>query len=254
MWLDGEAQSHAVAISGSARVHGRVEGDLIVLGGDVKLGPKAEILGDVFVLDGHIESAAGAVVEGRSVAYPEASDLWVTLVQGPVTGLPDSSPVVLGARLALLAFWGVVILLLLTFGGRELVNTSESIRREPFRNFMVGLTGVFALLLTALFFSLFSGIFVGVPLVILVVVVALLLRFWGMVAVFHALGEWLGRRLGSRPPLPLTAACYGLLALGLLKFLPAVGLWSWSIATFIGVGAALSTRFGRDDAWLDGLS
>ena len=46
-----------------------------------------------------------AAIGGRSIAYPEASDLWVTLIQGPATGLPATSPVVLGARLALLAFW-----------------------------------------------------------------------------------------------------------------------------------------------------
>ena len=251
--VDGEAWSHAVAISGSVRISGRVKGDVIVLGGDVALAETAEVSGDVYVLDGRIEATAGAVVGGRSVAYPEAADLWVALVQGPIVGLPAGSPVVMGARLALLAFWAVVILLAMSLGRRELLSTSESVRREPFRNFMLGMTAVFALLLTGLFFSLLSGVFLGVPLVILVMVVALMLRFWGMVAVFHALGEWLGRRLQKRPPLPLMAASYGLVALGILKFLPQIGIVSWSIATFIGVGATLSTRFGRDDAWFEGL-
>lgn len=251
--IEGEALSHVVAISGNARISGRVEGDVIVLSGDAHLAQTAEVVGDVYVLDGRIETAGGAVVGGRSVAYPNASDLWVTLVQGPIVGLPAGSPVVVGARLALLAFWALVILLAIGFGRRELLNTSDSVLRQPFRNFMLGMTAVFALLLTALFFSLLSGIFLGVPLVILVAVLALMLRFWGMVAVFHALGQWLGRRLHSHPPLPLTAASYGLVALGVLKFLPQVGIISWSIATFIGVGATLTTRFGRDEAWFNGL-
>jgi hypothetical protein len=251
--IEGEALSHVVAISGNAQISGRVEGDVIVLNGDATLAATAEVAGDVYVLDGRIETSGGAVVGGRSVAYPNASDLWVTLIQGPIVGLPASSPVVMGARLALLAFWAVVILLALGFGQREVLNTSESVLREPFRNFILGMTAVFALLLTALLFSLLSGIFLGVPLVILVAVLALMLRFWGMVAVFHALGEWLGRRFHSRPPVPLTAASYGLVALGILKFLPQVGIVSWSIATFIGVGATLATRFGRDEAWFKGL-
>ena len=98
-------------------------------------------------------------------------------------------------------------------------------------------------------FSAFSGALLGVPLIVLVVVFALVLRFWGMVAVFHALGDWLSRRFEPRPPLPLTAATYGLLVLGVLKFLPFVGIWAWSVATFIGVGAALSTKLGRREAW-----
>ncbi len=249
--VDGEALGHAVALSGSARVSGRVKGDVIVLGGDALLAATAEVGGDVYVLSGRIDAEPGSTIGGRSVAYPDASTLWVSLMQAPVMGLPATSPVVLGAKLALLAFWAFLSLLLFAIGRRELLSTSDSVRHEPFRNFFVGLTGVAAMVLTALLFSAFAGALVGVPLVVLVVVVALVLRFWGMVAVFHAVGAWLSRRFESRPPLPLTAASYGLLVFGVLKFLPWIGIWTWSIATFIGVGAALSTKLGRREAWFE---
>ncbi len=249
MVIDGEALSHAVVMSGSARVSGRVKGDVIVLGGDARLASTAAVGGDVYVLGGRVDAEPGASIGGRSVAYPDASTLWVSLIQGPVMGLPATSPVVLGAKLALLAFWAFLSLLLFAIGRRELLSTSDSVRLEPFRNFLVGITGVAAMVMTALFFSAFAGALIGVPLVVLVVVIALVLRFWGMVAVFHALGDWLSKRFEVRPPLPLTAATYGLLVLGLLKFLPWIGIWAWSVATFIGVGAALSTKFGRREAW-----
>lgn len=249
--IDGEAKSHVVALSGTVRVSGRVVGDVIVIGGDALLTETARVGGDVYVLSGRIEAAPGAALGGRSVAYPDASALWVALIQGPAMGLPASSSVVIGAKLALLAFWAFVILALFAIGRRELLSTSESVRVEPFRNFFLGLTGVAAMVLTALFFSAFSGALIGVPLIVLVVVFALVLRFWGMVAVFHAIGAWLSQRLKWRPPLPLTAATYGLATLGLIKFLPWVGVWVWSVATFIGVGAALSTKLGRREAWFE---
>ena len=249
--IDGEAQDHAVALSGSARITGRVVGDLIVIGGDAILAGSAEVGGDVYVLSGRIEAAPGATIGGRSVAYPDASALWVSLIQGPAMGLPATSPLVLGAKLALLAFWAFVILLLFAIGGREILSTSDSVRHEPFRNFFLGLTGIAAMVLTAIFFSALSGALIGVPLLVLVAVVALVLRFWGMVAVFHALGDWISRRFKVRRPLPLAAATYGLLVLGVLKFLPWIGIWTWSIATFIGVGAALSTKLGRREAWFE---
>ncbi len=249
MVIDGKALSHAVVISGSARVAGQVKGDVIVLDGDAMLAPTAAVGGDVYVLSGRIDAEPGASIGGRSVAYPDASSLWVSLIQGPVMGLPATSPVVLGAKLALLAFWAFVSLLLFAIGRRELLSTSDSVRLEPFQNFFVGITGIAAMVLTALLFSVFAGALIGVPLIVLVVVIALVLRFWGMVAVFHALGDWLSRRFDRRPPLPLTAATYGLVVLGVLKFLPWVGIWAWSVATFIGVGAALSTKLGRREAW-----
>ena len=240
-----------MALNGSARISGRVEGDVIVLGGDALLASTARVAGEVYVLGGRIEAAAGAAIGGRSIAYPDASDLWVTLIQGPVTELPATSPVVLGARLALLAFWAVLVMLLMGVSRRELLSTSESVRLEPFRNFFVGLTGVLALFLTALLMSAVTGALLGLPFLVLVAVALLVLRFWGMVAVFHALGDWICRRLKRPAPLPLTAASYGLIALGVLRFLPWIGIWSWSLATFIGVGAALSTRLGRREVWLE---
>lgn len=249
--LDGEALSHAVVLSGNARVTGRVEQDLIVLGGDAFLSPTAEVGGDVYVLGGRIEAGSGSSIGGRSVAYPEASDLWMTLIEGPSMGLPSSSRVVLGSKLALLAFWIFVALALLAVARRGVVSTSESVQGEPFYNFFVGLSGVAAMVLTALFFNAFSGALLGVPLLILVSVVALVLRFWGMVAVFHALGTWLHRRLGRKFPVPLTAATWGLLTLGLLKLVPYLGIWTWTVATFIGVGAAISTKMGRREPWFE---
>lgn len=247
--VDGEAQSHAVAINGSVRVSGSVAGDVIVLGGAAMLAPSARVGGDVFVLGGHLDAAPGAVIGGRSVAYPDASAAWLTLIEGPSLGLSAGSAVVVGAKLALLAFWTLLTLLLFAISPREVLATSESVALEPLRNFTLGLTGVFALVLTALFFSAFSGVLLGLPLLALVAVVALGLRFWGMVAVFHALGTWLWKLARRRPPAPLTAATCGLLALGVLKFLPYVGIWTWTVATFLGVGAALGTKLGRREPW-----
>lgn len=249
LWLDGEATSQAVVLNGNARIRGKIAGDLIVLGGSASLGEKAEIGGDLYVLGGTAEVAPGARVEGRSVAYPEASDLWIALIEGPTLGHAASPRLVLGAKLALIAFWAFLTLMLFAVAKRELLATSDSIARQPFRSFFLGLTGVAAMVLTALFFSAFSGALLGVPLLVLVVVVALLLRFWGMVALFHALGSWLSLKL-ARKSLPIEAATWGLLALGLVKLVPYLGLWAWSLATFIGVGAALETRLGRRDPWL----
>lgn len=259
MVVDGEALSHAVVMGGSIYVNGRVTGDVVVIEGDIHLGSTARLEGDAFVVGGRLEIERGAAIAGRSLAYPDAAEVWTTLIQGPTMGLPPTSPIVLGAKLALLAFWAFLIALLLSISGRGVLSTSESIRTEPFRNFFVGLTGITAMVLTALLFSALSGTFLGLPLLVLVGVVALVLRFWGMVAVFHALGEWLDhqlRRTGVRSgrelrPLPIVAATYGLLVLGVLKFLPWVGIWSWSLATFIGVGAALTTKLGRREPWLN---
>lgn len=248
----GEALSDVAAMEGSVEITGRVAGDVVVLGGDARLGPEAQVGGDIFVLGGTIHAAPGAHAAGRMVSYPTASSALVTLVEGPSFGLGFTSPLVMGTKLALLAAWAALLLLLFAATGRQLLETADGVRREPFRSFATGLTGVLALVLTALFFSAFTGGLVGVPLLVLVVLLAMLLKLWGMVAVFYALGDWLARRFLRRPRMrPLNAATLGLLVMGAAKFLPYVGIWIWTAATLIGIGAALSTKFGRQEPWFE---
>lgn len=247
----GDAASDVVAINGSARIRGRVGGDVIVLGGSAILASTARVEGDVFVLGGRLETESGARIDGRSVSYPTISAAWVTLLEGPTLGLSAISPVVLGAKLALLAAWLALTLILLATSGREVLQTSAQIQWEPFRDFFIGLTGVLALLLTALLFSAFAAAVVGIPLLALVVILALMLKLWGMVAVFHAVGHWLGERVIRRRILPLNCALIGLLVLGGLKLVPWVGTWVWTVATLIAVGASLVTKFGRREPWFD---
>lgn len=248
----GEALGDVAAVDGSVRITGEVGGDVIVLGGEAELGPAAHVAGDVFVLGGVIEAHEGARIDGRSVSHPTFSAAWLTLLEGPALTGGATSGVVVGAKLALLAAWLVVGLGLMTVSGREIRRTSENARTEPFWSFWVGLTGVLAMFLTALFFSAFAAVVVGLPLLALVVVVALVLKLWGMVAVFHAVGAWTARRLGRRLA-PIESLVLGLALLGAVKLLPYVGIWVWTIATLIGIGSTLRTKFGRLEPWFEQL-
>jgi len=249
--VDGEAYGDVAAVEGSVEISGRVTGDVVVLGGDVRLLPSARIGGDVSALGGAIQASPGARVEGRMVSYPTASSAWITLMEGPSLGLGFASRLVVGAKLALLAAWAALLLLFFAASGREVLGTADGVRREPFRSFWIGLIGVLALVLTGLFFSVFTGGLVGVPLLVLVVLLAMVLKLWGMVAVFYALGEWLDRRVLHRRLRPLNAATLGLLVMGAVKFLPWIGVWTWTAATLIGIGAALSTKLGRREPWFE---
>jgi hypothetical protein len=80
------------------------------------------------------------------------------------------------------------------------------------------------------------------------------LKLWGMVAVFYAVGDALCRRLpgkGGRRVATLTAATVGLGVLGAVKLIPYLGTWVWTIVSLVAVGAALSTKLGRREPWFE---
>jgi hypothetical protein len=249
--VEGGALADVAALDGSVEVSGYVTGDIVVLRGDVRLAPTARVGGDVFVVGGTIRAARGARIGGRMVSYPNASNAWLTLLEGPTLGLGFASRLVLGAKLALVAAWAALLLLFFAASGRQVLETAAGVQREPFRSFFVGLTGVVTLVLTGLFFSAFARGVIGVPLLVLVVLAAMVLKLWGMVAVFYALGDWISRHILRRRFRPLNAATIGLLVLGAIKFLPWFGVLAWTTATLIGIGAALSTKFGRREPWFE---
>ena len=247
----GRARSDVAALNGRALISGEVEGDVIVLGGGVRLEATARVDGDVFVLGGEIVAAPGAQIGGRSVAYPDASGAWLAFLEAPTLGFPSNSSLVLGAKLALVAGWLALVLGFFAAAGRQVLATSDTVAAEPFRCFAMGLVGVITLVLTALFFSLFAAALVGLPLLALVVLLAVVLKLWGMVAVFHAVGTFALRRFRGRRVTALNTAVLGLLLLSAVKLIPWFGLLAWQVATFIGVGAALATKLGRREPWFD---
>jgi hypothetical protein len=249
--VEGDALADVAALQGSVLVTGHVKGDVIVIGGNARLGPRAAVDGDISVVGGVIQADPGARIGGRSVSYPNASPSLMTLIEGPSLGLSAASPLVLGAKLALLAAWAALLLLLFAASGRQMLETADDVRDEPFLSFFTGLTGVAALVLTALAFSIFLGGLAWAPMLALAALLLIVLKLWGMVAVFHALGDWVALRLLRRSLRPLNAATLGLLLMGGIKFLPWVGIWVWTAATLIGIGATLTTKFGRREAWFE---
>ncbi len=248
----GEALAGVTALNGSVAISGLVHGDVTVLGGDLVLAPTAVIEGDALVLGGRLLAAGGSRLSGRAVAYPTVSRAWLTLLEGPSLGMGATSPLVLGAKLGLVAAWLALTLLLFASAGRPLVRTSEEVRHEPLRCFAAGLVGLATIVLSALFLSAFLPTLLGIPLLVLVGLFALVLKLWGMVAIFHSFGRFCVARFARRRVVQLHAAVLGLSLLGLIKLVPMAGVWVWTAATLIGMGAALRSKFGRFEPWFAG--
>ena len=242
----GEARSDVAVLRGSARISGSVAGSVIVLSGDAFLESGARIERDVYVLGGRLDSAPGAVVRGRAAAYPTASAVWLTLLEGPALGLATNRTVLV-AKLALLVAWALALLAVFAFQRREVITISTVVSAEPFQSFFIGLSAVFSAAILVLFLIAALPGVVAAPLVALVGLAAVAAKVLGLVACFHAFGALISRR---RRLDAVSAATLGLLLLGALKLVPFAGSILWTVATLIGLGAALATKLGRNEPWL----
>jgi len=268
---DEQVTDGLAVLGGSARVDGRVEDGILVVGGDLHLGPNAEVHGDVVLVGGTLIRDQGARLAG-AVSYVSFGD-WSrrTGLFGwwPRIELGDAGRWLgLAATLVRVSILALFMLLILLVARGPVARVGRAAAAEPVRAAVVGLAAEVLFLPVVLVFSIALGltivglpfVFLLVPIVTLVAVVALLL---GFTALACRLGEWLEDRLGWRPrsavlatalgtfviltptlaarlmgvaPEPLRLAAFGMLAAGALaEFI----VWT------IGLGATLMTGFGR---------
>jgi len=232
--VDGSLQVYG----GNAYVHAPISGDLLVIGGDVTLDGAARVGGNIIYGGGRINGADGRV-GGRVYS--------LTTLEGAAATMTKSAVAV-----SLLFAWLVVAVLITLMSGREVRYSSIEIRASALYCFALGLVAFTSFVLTAIVFSYLVPYLIGIPLLAALAVFAILTKVYGMIAVFHAIGTLVAgsrsrEQLASRKWLrgDLAMVVIGILILGAIRLIPAVGPVAWSLSSIFGVGVALATRFGR---------
>lgn len=255
--LDEPVAGDVQLLGGEVLIETRVEGNVIAFGADVTLDGDAEIMGDVFALGGNVTGATGNV---RGSIFAPAS------LAAAVEGAHDGSRPIIAAtsrpfslvtialKLSLLLMWLVAAVAIVLFDGRGVRVSSLEVRASTFHSVLLGLVAFTSFVLTAVVFSYLVPFVVGLLLLFILGLFAIVTKIYGMIAIFHALGTWIARP-SSRDELrqrrwlkgDLAMVVLGLLVLGILRMIPLVGNLVWMLASLMGVGVALSTRFGRRD-------
>ncbi len=250
--VGGEVVGSVVATVGDVRVTGGVRGHVVVLRGDAVLAGDGRVDGDVLAVGGTVRFEGGATaarsVGGvvRSLDALEAAFV-SELKTSPVAGA-SFSPLLVSFRIFLLFLWLVAGLAFLRFAPRRLDAAAALV---PGRAVLLGALGASAVLTGLL---LAAGLLLVLPaaagLVLSAGVVALLYvaKLWGLSAVFLALGRRLLRNASRGGALfgDPAALASGLVSLGLVSLVPALGPLVWSVVSLVGIGVTLESISGRE--------
>jgi hypothetical protein len=263
---DQVAGRPVVIVGGSATVDGRLEDDLVVIGGPVRIGPQAKVHGNIVSFGGEVRVADTAEVEGEirdvGVEWPEirfaVNELWAHLDDGWWAGIRLAGTLVR----YLLTLLAACFLALIAPGWIRSIQGRAA--DAPLVSGLVGLASE-VLLLPAIVLTVVGLVLtvVGIPL-LLFVPFALIGFAVAWVAGFAAVAAQLGALTrGHSPGAPVTDVARGVTLLFVLAFvgrLLALGpfaAWplsmSFSIAGFavellawtVGLGAALLAPFHR---------
>ena len=236
----GIVQGDVRAISGNVYVFGRVEGSVTTLLGRITVrGESAYVRGDATVIGGNVWLQEDGSVFGHTrVSVPTREK------QDPSYLFVTTRSEALILRLALVACWTLMALAAAFGAPTSLVRASSILKRKPVAMLFIGALFHLSALLAAMLFTALIALFVGVPLLGLLVVGVVILHALALGATFHAVGEWLAERVPRPRPSGYAKILLGALVIGSLSLVPLLGEAVWVATAFVGCGAILAT-WGR---------
>jgi len=249
----GERVEEVVAFGDNVEIAGVVIGDATSFGGDIIITESGRVGGDAVSFGGRVVVADGGSVNGDRVALgmPGVSATHVhtdhidsTHAAGSVGALVDQDSSIFDTLyrrlILLLSFAGAGVLVVGLFPDR-VGKIAGNLESHPIRSAVVG---TFATGFLALFSILFAVITLGLGLPVSMVVWVFLGLAWlmGFVGLCQAIGDRLP--FEQKPHGRWLAFLIGTVLLTCMSSLPLVGWLVVGGASLLGVGAALSTRFG----------
>ena len=269
---DEVVNGSVVAVMGSATIRGEVGDEVVVVLGDVRLGPDANVHGDVTVVGGHLDVDPQAIVGGEvnEIGFDVPRIGWSPFegwnFRWPFRSWWHSPSFDLFTSSLRMLLFGLLAMIALFVAGRPIDCIERRVASDPWRSGFVGLLAqlLFVPLLVLTVVILAVSI-IGIPLLLLVpfallaLLCALLVGFAGVAC---RLGRLAQERFGLTPQNRYLVLLVGLVAIWALSLAGnLIGLGGravWALAAPIGVigflveyvawtvgfGAAILTRFG----------
>lgn len=256
--LHGTVQGDVLVMGGSLKIHdgARVYGDVGVLGGKLVMESGARCDGDLSSAGGHIERASGAIVKGEETQLGGSkSDKWDKHDDGDHSDRDDKDDEhdedtvtddswsfasvmdKLGSALSRAALLYAFGCILLATAGQPMERMRQELAERPVRALGLG-----AAALIAGFFALvvLCVTIIGIPVAIVVCLAGALGVYAGMCAVFLELGALV---LEERTESPYVHLALGCLMYLIFSTLPVIGWLATALAVVVGLGLLVSTRF-----------
>ena len=245
-WLGREtgAKGDVVSILGSTNLDrgSYINGDAVSILGPLRLENDATVRGDKVQIGGKeiFKGHSRGSCLGSRFDQNNFDDIWKTIIFGPFIGVLPAFGVFFITLLSLfkLIVWCGIAMLIAWFLPDAVMRMSECGMNSPLKVFVVGLITT---ILLPVFLVFFIVTIIGIPIVILLIMFLVI----GYLVGYIGVAMWLGRRLpNAAQRSPVLNVLLGVLVIGLLGFIPIVGLLTKIAIWFGALGIIVLSRFG----------
>ena len=240
-----EVVPEVVAFGQDVEILGQVEGDVVCFGGNVRIAPGGNVGGSAVSFGGRVHIEDGGEVIGNRVTLAGSRDRFLTYFDP--SSLSISWPQIQWRLVLLLSAAGAGMLLVGLFPNR-VGRIARDIEGQPQRAVGLGIIGATVSVLVVGFSVLFTALTLGLGLPVSALLLCGLGIAWlfGFVGLCQAVGDRLPFQLG--PQGRWLGFLAGILLISLFAAIPWVGGVVIVLASCIGVGASVTTRFGSISA------
>jgi hypothetical protein len=237
--IDGHVNGDVTVVAGSLDIKGSVAGDVTGVASRMDFDPKAKIDGDVTNVGGSLRRS-GATVQGQVVNIPFGIS-FPSWNRGLRSGWGEFAGFFFWWRLFAVFLFFVCALLLAALVPDRIRLISEEAPARLFTAFVFGLIGYVVFVFAQIFLTI---TLIGIPLVFLLYLVFVVLKWLAMCGIFHQIGSRMGKALGRELSL-LGAILLGFLPFALLRFVPfCVGFSIWFLVEILAFGYLILTQVG----------
>lgn len=251
--IKGKVRQNVVAFGGQITIEGEVGESILGFGSEVTIKSSAEVNGDVVSIGGTLDKEFGALIKGDTIHFDfaKSGDFQRFLKEG-LFGVFGMSliPLFLIIKLITLFIWFVLGIVLAAIFPHQLSLASSQIRKSFWPVFGTGLLSIIIFTILIIFAVLLSFILVGIPILVLLIILGMVIKFFGRVILFYFFGDSLSRAFGNKQTSPILAVILGFFLVSLISLIPIIGspLFT-SILSIIGWGVVIRTKFGTTENW-----
>lgn len=213
-------------------VNGRVAGDVVVVAGDLYLGPEAQVEGDAIAVLGFVHRQDGASVAGKVIALPSLASL------EPAAADVSSPGLRIGLFMIVAGLWLLVTTGLAVVRPAAMRRATRGLAGSGPRMVALGALAL-ATLFAALVAVLGLGPEWGVPLAGTLMVIFVVFKAIGLAVGGAVIGRVVLRRAPAITGSVSIEVFVGVLVLLLLRLVPVVGGFLWGLVSIVALGVGV---------------
>ncbi|MCP4215993.1 MAG: hypothetical protein GY765_15170 [bacterium] len=221
--VQGAVKSSVLMIGGELVLDGEVGEDVICMGTTVTIGKNAHIIRDLYVIGGTLKKDEGVKIGGEYFYFKfDMEKIENTLL--PFLG--DSSTITFFKAVKTI-LWFIIALVVFALFPDKISRAEEIFDTHRMRICTIGLMSVFSFIFLMFCSILLSLIYIGIPLMIMLILLYFVIYVFGRIAMFYFIGRKFAglikkRNIASAVLIMMGILVYAVVYAG-ISFIPIVG-------------------------------